>query len=326
MIRVPATIVGALAFVLAFAGLVSRYLPVDNEVVLVLAAASPYLTITAIASMVLFAVARRWAATIVAAALCVVMLAVLAPRYLGPEETGVPTVALRVLTANLGMGGAEPRAVVALAASAADVLVVQEMTPQAAEAMSAAGLDTVFGHRVIDPRPLADGIGVWSRHPIVTSGAVAGYRMPMLNTRIRVPGVRFDVSVLAVHLAAPLVQPLRSFADDIARLPETLRALAHSAGSGAVIVAGDLNATYDMKPFRQLLDEGYRDAAEQAGAGLTRSYPSRRWLPSVVGIDHVLLRNCAASSAYTVEVRGSDHRGLAAVVDIPADPTASYPV
>ncbi|MGV0605291.1 endonuclease/exonuclease/phosphatase family protein [Mycolicibacterium sp. XJ1904] len=323
MIRVPATVLAVLAFALAFVGLVSRYLPVDNEIVLVLASASPYLTAAALASMALFAVARRWAATILAATLCVVMLAVLAPRYLGPEKTSVASVALRVLTANLGMGGADPRAVVTLASSAADVLVVQEMTPQAAEAMSAAGLDRVFAHRAIDPRPSADGIGVWSRHPIVAPGAIEGYQMPMLSTRIRVPAVRFDVTVLAVHLAAPWAQPLRWFSDDIARLPETLRALADTAGSGAVVVAGDLNATYDMSPFRRLLDEGYRDAAEQAGAGLVRSYPSRPWLPSVVGIDHVLLRNCAASSAYTVEVPGSDHRGLAAIVDIPADPTAS---
>lgn len=314
---------GALAFALALAGLVSRYLPVDNEVVLALAAASPYLTVAGVASMALFAVARRWVATIVAAAVCVVMIAVLAPRYLGPETTGVPSVALRVVTANLGMGRADARAMVELASAAADVLVVQELTPQAAEAMAAAGLDRVFGHRAIDPRPMADGIGVWSRHPIVGAGSIEGYRMPMLQTQIRVPGVRFDVSVIAVHLAAPLVQPLRWFSDDIARLRETLAALARAAGSGAVVVAGDFNATYDMRPFRLLLDGGYRDAAEQAGAGLTRSYPGRPWVPSVVGIDHVLLHNCAATQVSTVAVRGSDHRGLVASVDIPVDPTAS---
>ena len=147
--------------------------------------------------------------------------------------------------------------------------------------------------------------------------------MPMLRTSIRIPGVRFDVAVLAVHLAAPWVQPLRRYEDDIARLPETLRELARTAGSGAVVVAGDLNATYDMRPFRQLLDEGYRDAAEQAGAGMTRSYPGRPWIPAVIGIDHVLLHNCAATSAYTVAVRGSDHRGLVATVAVPVDPTAS---
>ncbi|BBY44538.1 endonuclease/exonuclease/phosphatase family protein [Mycolicibacterium celeriflavum] len=322
MIRVPATVLGALAFAVALAGLLSRYLPIDHEIVLILAAAAPYLTAPGIAAMVLFAVARRWVPTILAAVLCLAMLAVLAPRYFGPEKTSVPSIALRVLTANLGMGRADARAVVELATGSADVLVVQEMTPEAANALSAAGLDAVFGHRVLDPRPMAAGIGVWSRHPIVAAASVAGYQMPMLRAHVRVPGVRADLTVLAVHLAAPWVQPLRWFSGDIARLPETMRAVARDAGSGAVVVAGDLNATYDMRPFRALLAEGYRDAAEQAGAGMTRSYPSKPWSPPVIGIDHVLTRNCAATVAYTVALPGSDHRGLAATVDVPMDPTA----
>jgi endonuclease/exonuclease/phosphatase (EEP) superfamily protein YafD len=119
------------------------------------------------------------------------------------------------------------------------------------------------------------------------------------------------------------VQPLQYFRDDIGRFPTTLRAAARDAGSGAVIVAGDLNSTYDMRPFRQLLDAGYRDAAEQAGAGLTRSFPSQSWTGPVVGIDHVLVRNATATAAQTVPVSGSDHRGLSTVIEIPVDPTAS---
>lgn len=320
MIRVLATGLGVLAFVAALAGLVARYLPVSHEVVLVLAAAAPYLTAAGLASMALFGFARRWVATILAALLCVVMLAVLLPRYLGPEQPTVPSVPVRVLTANLGMGRADARAVTELADAAADVLVVQEMTPEVAAAMSAAGLDRGFPHRVIDPRPMAAGIGVWSRFPIASSTAIAGYQMPMLSARLLVPGVRGEVTVLGVHLAAPWVQPLHWFGDDIAQLLETLRALALDAGTDAVIVAGDLNATYDMRPFRRLLDEGYRDAVEQAGGGLARSYPSRAWRPAVVGIDHVLVRNCTATAAQTVVVPGSDHRALATTVEIPADP------
>jgi len=315
MIRVLATVVGAVAFVLGLAGAVARYLPISNEVVLVLAAASPYLTVAAVVSMVAFALSRQPVPTIAAALLCIVMLAVLIPRYLGPEEPAAPSVPLRVVSANLGMGRADPQAVVALADATADVLVLQEVTPEAAAGLSAAGLDRGFPHRAIDPKPMAAGIGVWSRHPIVAATAVPGYQMPMLSTRIRVPEVRTETTVLAVHLAAPWVQPLRWFTDDIARLPETLRAAAD--GPGAVIVAGDLNATYDMRPFRRLLDAGYRDAAEQASAGLTRSYPSRRWRPPVVGIDHVLVHNAVATSAYTVDVPGSDHRGLATVIEVP---------
>lgn len=323
MIRVLVTVVGLLALAVAAVGFVARYLSISNEVLLVVAAASPYLCATGVAAMVLFAVARRWVLTIVAASLCVVMLIVLMPRFLGPEKSGMPSVSVRVLTANLSLGQADPQAVVALARDTADVLVVQEMTPGLAAAMVSEGLDRVMPHRSIDPRKNADGIGIWSRYPIADSQAVSGHAMPMRIARIQVPGVVIAPTVLAVHVAAPWVQPLQYFRDDIARFPTTLQAAARNAGSGAVIVAGDLNSTYDMRPFRRLLEEGYRDAAEQAGAGLTRSFPSQPWYGPVFGIDHVLVRNCTATAAQTVPLAGSDHRALFTVIEIPADPTAS---
>ncbi|WP_342746699.1 endonuclease/exonuclease/phosphatase family protein [Mycobacterium neglectum] len=102
--------------------------------------------------------------------------------------------------------------------------------------------------------------------------------------------------------------------------------MARDAGAGAVIVAGDLNSTFDMEPFRKFLAEGYRDAGEQVGAGLTRTYPSKPWRAPMTGIDHVLVYNCVGSSVRTVELPGSDHRGLATTIEVPIDPTASYPV
>jgi endonuclease/exonuclease/phosphatase (EEP) superfamily protein YafD len=323
MIRVLATVVGAVALVVAAVGLVARYLPISNEPVLIIAAMSPYLSAAGLVAMILFAVVRRWVPTIIAALLCAVALTLLLPRYLGPEKSGVPSVSVRVLTANLGLGKADPKAVVALAREKADVLVVQEMTPGLAVSLSAVGLDAVMPHRSIDPRTNAAGIGIWSRYPIADSRVISGYQLAMRIAKIQVPSVAIAPTVLAVHLAAPWVQPLQYFRDDIARFPTTLQAAAREAGSGAVIVAGDLNSTYDMRPFRQLLDAGYRDAAEQAGAGLTRSFPSQSWTGPVVGIDHVLVRNATAAAAQTVPVSGSDHRGLFTVIELPVDPTAS---
>lgn len=323
MIRVFATALGVLAFGVAAAGLASRYLPIGNEGILVAAAASPYLAVAGLIAMTLFVGTRQWLLTILAAVLCLVMVGIQLPRYIGPEKTSVPGVAVRVVTANLGLGEADPLPVVALARESADVLVLQEMTPGVAEAMSSAGLDAEFPHRAIDPRPHASGVGVWSRYPIVESGHITGYAMPMLRARIRVPGVKVEPIVVAVHLAAPWVHPLHHFTKDMAAFPTTLRELSREAGAGAVIVAGDLNATYDMLPFRRLLEQGYRDAAEQAGAGLSRTYPSKPWRRPMIGIDHVLVYNCAATSARTVAVPGSDHRGLATTVDLPVDLTAS---
>jgi endonuclease/exonuclease/phosphatase (EEP) superfamily protein YafD len=321
-----ATVLGVLAFLVGAVGLVSRYLPITNEAILVVSAASPYLTVAGVLAVMLFALARRWVLTIVAVLLCVVMIGVQLPRFIGSERMDVPSVAVRVVTANLGFGRADSSAVAELARSSADVLVVQELTPEAASGLSSAGLEQTFPHQLLNPEAKAFGIGVWSRYPIVDPAPVEAYQMPMLRARIQVPGVRFAPTLLAVHLAAPWVQPLEIFRADMARFPSTLRDVARDAGSGAVIVAGDLNSTIDMEPFRKFLDEGFRDAGEQVGAGLTRTYPSKPWRRPMIGIDHVLVRNCVASSVRTVGLPGSDHQGLATVIDVPVDPTASYPV
>src|SRR4029078_7264180 len=129
MIRMSATVVGVLSLAVAAGGLVARYLPISNDVVLIVAAASPLLSAAGPVAMILFAVVRRWVLTIMAAVLCAVMLLVLMPRFLGPEKSTVRSVSVRLLTANLSLGEADPKAVVALAGDSADVLVLQEMTP-----------------------------------------------------------------------------------------------------------------------------------------------------------------------------------------------------
>lgn len=78
------------------------------------------------------------------------------------------------------------------------------------------------------------------------------------------------IAMIALALAQRWVQPLHYFRDDLARFPSTLREVARDAGAGAVIVAGDLNSTIDMQPFRKFLAEGYRDAR---GAGRRGSDP-----------------------------------------------------
>lgn len=326
MIRLLATLLGLGALAVAMAGLVARYLPISGHPTLILAAAAPYLTVAAPAAVLLFGLGRRFVLTLVAFAVTVALLWVYVPRYpvfgaAAPSQT--PSVDVRVLTANLGMGQADPAALVTLAGNSADVVAVQEMTQEAADGLSAAGMDTVFPHRVIVPAPMASGIGIWSRHPIVHSGRIDGYAMPMIGTRIRIPGVRVDTTVLSVHLAAPWPMPIGAWRSDITLFPDTLHEIGRTAGAGAVIVAGDFNATYEMAPFRELLDTGYGDAGVDARAGLTRSYPGRGQRPPLIGIDHILTKNSTASTAQTVVVPGADHRGLLATVRVPVDMTAS---
>jgi len=158
MIQVLVTIVGVLAVAVAVVGLVSRYAPIRSNGLLVVVAASPYLMAAGPVGTILLGLGRQWVLTVLAACLSVVIIGVQLPHYIGTKTGAVPDATVRVMSANLLYGRADPRVVVELARDSADVLVVQEMTPQLAKGMSAAGLDDTFPHRVIDPRPRGEGI------------------------------------------------------------------------------------------------------------------------------------------------------------------------
>jgi endonuclease/exonuclease/phosphatase (EEP) superfamily protein YafD len=117
-----------------------------------------------------------------------------------------------------------------------------------------------------------------------------------------------------LHLAGP-VPDAAHWSADIRRLPEVLNELPSAA---AVIVGGDFNATPDTTQFRSVLRAGFADAADQAGAGMTRTYPADSWLPPLIAIDHVLIKGGAvATAARTVSISGSDHRALLVAVALP---------
>jgi endonuclease/exonuclease/phosphatase family metal-dependent hydrolase len=69
-----------------------------------------------------------------------------------------------------------------------------------------------------------------------------------------------------------------------------------------------------MAPFRNLLTNGFSDAAAQSGAGITRTFPADSSVPPLLGIDHVLTYNATATDVQTVRVPGSDHLGLLAMI------------
>jgi endonuclease/exonuclease/phosphatase (EEP) superfamily protein YafD len=263
------TLLGVLAAIGAVIGVVVRYLPLTNHALVIAVVAAPYLMLGAPLAALLLLGARRWIFGALSVVLTAVAVAVQLPLYSGGDAPAKPAATVRILTANLGMGQADPAALVARAEESADVLLVQEMTPEAATGLSRAGLDKTFPHRVLDPRDVASGIGIWSRYPMTESAPIEGFSLPLLRARVKVPGVPVDPTVMAVHLGAPWPQPIDGWRDDLERFPDLLRSL--TDGSDAVIVAGDFNATMTMSPFRQLLTDGYRDAGEQAGAGLART-------------------------------------------------------
>lgn len=300
----------------AAVAMAARFLPVVNHAVLIVAALAPYLTIAAAAlatTALLFA--RSWWAAGAAAALLAVAVAVQGPLFFGSDKAPADSVPVRVLTVNLAMGKADPDALVAAAREQADVLVVQELTPELADQV--AGIESDLPHRAVDARPSAAGVGIWSRYPIERFSRDPGYELGVLTASLRVPGVASEVRVMAAHVAGPWPQSINRWRTEMAALRKTLAALAKTAGDGSAIVAGDLNATTDMLPFRRLLAQGFGDAAEQSGAGWAGTYPADGSVPPLIRIDHILTRNASATDLRTVPITGTDHLGVAATVHIP---------
>ena len=236
--------------------------------------------------MALLILASRWILVILSTGLTVTMLVVQLPLYVGSDTAATEGVRLRVISANLRDGQAEPQHVGSLARDQTDVLAVQELTPGEVDRLSAAGIDVTFPYRWLDARGAAQGVGLWSRFPPDATRRIGGYTFAMVSAQIRVPGISIDPTIVVVHLPGPWPQPIDSWRRDISLLPATLQEVADRAGTGCVIAAADLNSTTDMRPFRTLLNDGYRDAAQdrrhvdEYGAQLGGARPSRsrmRW-------------------------------------------------
>ena len=147
--------------------------------------------------------------------------------------------------------------------------------------------------------------------------------MRIPGARIEVPGVLFDPLVASVHVMSPVSgdrNTVEEWAYGMSGAKAQLDNFAREAGSAAVIIGGDYNSTPDMRQFRDLLTNGYRDAVEQTGSGFAPTFRADIPIPPIITIDHVLTRNAAASSVETIAIKGSDHRGLLATIKVPLNP------
>ena len=132
---------------------------------------------------------------------------------------------------------------------------------------------------------------------------------------LTLPGGR-TLRIVNVHPHVPSPAGVDRWHNSLSRLP--------SAGSGAPwVLIGDFNATLDHAALRDVLDRGYRDAADVTGDGLVPTWPSGRRVPPQVTIDHVLADSRLGVADYGVEdLAGSDHRAVHASLFLPASGAA----
>lgn len=227
-----------------------------------------------------------------------------------PDGRSAATAPATVVSLNVAQN-ADPAAT-ARAVSGADVVVFVEAHRQWVDSLPAS-FRREFRH--LAP---ADGSGderdadtvVFSRHPIVSAEALPPSNFQQWSAVVRIPQLG-QVRVVAVHPCNPYCRP-GLWVQDAAQLRAWL---AEHRDAMPMIVAGDFNAVDDHRTMRALYDDGFRSAADLAGAGFVRTWPANNRVPPMIGIDHILVTPGLTASAFdTFEVPGTDHLGVRAVV------------
>ena len=229
-----------------------------------------------------------------------------------PIEPG--SLRMRLVTANLLCSNPDiGRAAAEIADEDADVVVLQEVTPEVLATLRASPLWTAYPHRRAAERPGFHGAATLSRWPILGHALLDVAGTPMLRTDIAT--AHGPVRVINVHTVAPLT---RAHARRWVQQVERLQALA-DADATPVILAGDFNATGDHAPFRRLLTGGLRDASDAVGSGAGSTWPAgHRVLPPLLRLDHVVTSADVEVGALSrVPTTGSDHARLVADLGIP---------
>ncbi|MBB4932477.1 endonuclease/exonuclease/phosphatase family metal-dependent hydrolase [Lipingzhangella halophila] len=279
---------------------------------------TPYIALTAFLPLAIAAYLRRWRSLAVTAVVVVVFAALLVPRALtAPNaEEGHSGSRLVVLTANLLEGQGDLGVLADLVErEKVDVLALQEVTPEVAEAMADIGLTDALPHDIVDARPGVSGSAIYARHPVTD---ITPSEVPDTHTFAR-PSAEVTVpdappfEITNAHLVPPTASgSIAQWQQEMAALPEADR-------DGPLrIIAGDLNATLDHAALRELIGTGYLDAAAETGSGLELTWSSTSVFPGLT-IDHVLADDRMAVETTSVHpVPGSDHRALLAKLTLPA--------
>ncbi|WP_405179258.1 endonuclease/exonuclease/phosphatase family protein [Nocardia sp. NBC_01377] len=271
-----------------------------------LASFAPYLMLGSGIGLVLFAIARRFRAVLVALAVLLGGAWTQLPLFVADGHPGgLPFV---VIQANLLYGAADADVITATAReNKADLLTVEELTGQAVAGLSAAGIDTELPYHYLRPGGGASGSGIYSRYPMRDEKRFDGFVMANLGAVLDHP-LLGPLPVFAFHPVPPS-QDYRAWRIEMGLIRDILANAPTPAVAG-----GDFNATRDHAAFRALLGGRFGEAADLAGAGPQLTFPAdRRWGP-IIGIDHVLVAAGAAESVRTVVVPGSDHRSVLARV------------
>lgn len=233
-------------------------------------------------------------------------------RYFRGDQrraTSASAARLTVVSLNVEYGRADPEAVLALAADA-DLVVLIEVTPLMLQSLAGLGFDELFPHRVGAGEPNSKGTTIHSRFALE---AVVDVPTRFQSKLVRVSHHFGDVLLAGVHPISPM-----GTVEAWNRDAELLRAALAPRMTENLIVIGDFNAADQHHTMHALAQLGLTDAAQLLGRGPHLTWPTRGLPIRLVAIDHALVGpTLAPKSLRTVRVPGTDHAALVLVVEIP---------
>ena len=229
-----------------------------------------------------------------------------APDFV-PNNRPVTTDPLTIASLNVRAGSADASEVVQQTAGV-DVVAFVEAPPAWVDALPLQFREA-FPYAVGAPLQYTSGSIVFSRYPITSSEALPASSFQQWSAIVDTPQLG-PLRVVAVHPCNPFCGPGLWMAEHT-----ELRQWLSRQDDTPTVVAGDFNAVDDHAPMRDLYADGWRSAADLAGAGYVRTYPADWRFPPLIGIDHILLDNRLTATAITTfDVPGTDHLGVRAVI------------
>ncbi|MCF8612211.1 endonuclease/exonuclease/phosphatase family protein [Gordonia sp. HY285] len=308
ILRWTANIIGTVALIVAAVALALYFWPTSQVPVVAIASVSPVIVgVSVVLALACLSATRAWWRVGFAVAVAVAAIGVQAPYFAAADApSGEP---ITVLTSNVMFGEGDVEELARLVRdNRVDVLAVQELTSDEADRIAASSIADDLPHAFVRAGSGAEGTALYSRHPLSDEVEYPRFVFNQLSAVVAVPG-RGDVQVFALHPVPPTITP--QWESELGRIDE----IVHDAPENRPVIAmGDFNSTLDHARFRQLLTGGYRDAGEIAGVGWLPTYPTDKWFPAIVGIDHVLVRGLSAADVTSHDVPGTDHKAVLAHV------------
>ena len=260
---------------------------------------------------------RRSASAVAALLLPVMVWLNLFGALLGDKSQ--PGGDLTVVSHNVDAGNPDPAGTAReLAASGADVLALEELTPQALGAYEK-GLAKAYRYHTVQGT-----VGLWSKLPLSDTGPVdieTDYG-PLAATKpadVKMAGNRAlrttvttgkgPVAVYVAHLGSVRLMPSSGFwTGSRDRNAQALGKALAAEPNRRVVLLGDLNGTTDDRVFDAITSR-LRSAQDVAGDGFGFTWPAG--FP-VARIDQILVRGVKPRSSWVLPSTGSDHLPVAA--------------